>query len=456
MYAISLTLVRTLVATLSLLGVITCTKAALAQQSYTLDREINALTVKNHFFQINDIAVDSQGRIFVLDSQNLKVHVSDMDGTWLFAIDLVVEDRNAGSLLLNTEGTVSVVTGRYESTRYIGTIRSYSLSGVVTNVMSLEDPDGTFSNAIRLSDGTIAAWGSKRPNIPTVWLFDSSLNLIRTFALQTAPGYGAGPLFAGLNGNLHYATGNGTVVEVTNTGVLVRSFTISLPALSYVGTSSLVEIGVGRFLVTLYNGYLLEVNDSGTIIRQLLAPSMNGERGINKLVKYGTRLVLSQYSARENKVTIHSIDGTELKNFGRKLYGTTAGTVSLMTLGWDDYLYALNLIDGNQSGQRSVLVRLDLSGEVLSSVNPDVSDPHSGSGMSLGFDMLPVAVDGQGRLSTSWATSNVAQITRFGSDGSFLDDYSIVDFYSGLGNQPVFVDSMGNLYFNNNIWFILI
>jgi hypothetical protein len=300
-----------------------------------------------------------------------------------------------------------------------------------------------------LSDGTIAAWGSKRPNIPTVWLFDSSLNLIRTFALQTAPGYGAGPLFAGLNGNLHYATGNGTIVEITNTGEFVATFNVSVPGLSDVFPSSLTPLGSGRYLVSLYNGYVLEVNDSGTVLRQLVS---NNSLGINKVLKINDKLVISQYAASENFISIRNLAGTELKNFGRKLYGTTAGTVSFMTLGWDDYLYALNSIDGNQSGQRSVLVRLDLSGEVLSSVNPDVSDPHSGSGMSLGFDMLPVAVDGQGRLSTSWATSNVAQITRFGSDGSFLDDYSIVDFYSGLGNQPVFVDSIGNRYFNNNYY----
>jgi hypothetical protein len=87
-HAITLTLVRTLLAGLSLLGLISCTSLAVAQQSYTLDREIKTLTVKNHFFGINDIAVDSQGRIFVLDSQNLKIHVRGMDGTWLFAIDL--------------------------------------------------------------------------------------------------------------------------------------------------------------------------------------------------------------------------------------------------------------------------------------------------------------------------------------------------------------------------------
>ena len=453
-YAISSIFLRALVATLSLLGMISCTKAAFAQQSYSLQSVHTSLTVKNQFFWMNDIAVDAQGRIYVLDSQNLKIHVSDIDGTWLYAIDLVVEDRNAGSLLINTDGTVSVVTARYDSNRYIGTIRTYNISGAVLNVFSLEDPDGIFSNAVRLSDGTIAAWGSKRPSVSTVWIFDASLNLLRTFPLQTAPGYGAGPLFAGLNGNIHYATGNGTIVEITNTGALVGSFTVSIPGFGPLSVSGLVPEGSGKYLISLGQGFLVEVLDTGTLIRQLVTPVTNGDRGIYKLLKAEERIVLAQYLAKENSVSVRDSNGTSLATFGAKLYGTTAGTPSLLTLGWDDQIYVMNLIEGNSSGQRSTLVRMNSSLEITGSINPNVNDLSSGSGLSLGFEMLPVAVDGQGRLSTSLASSNIAQIFRFGPDGNFMDDYSIVEFYSGMGNQPVFVDNFGNRYFSTfyNLW----
>ena len=115
-----------------------------AQQSYSLQSVHTSLVVKNQFFSMNDIAVDAQGRIYVLDSPNLKIHVSDMQGTWLFAIDLVVEDRNAGSMMLNTDGTVSVVSG--------SGFRKYSISGSVLSNVIVGNLDGYFQSAVRLSD----------------------------------------------------------------------------------------------------------------------------------------------------------------------------------------------------------------------------------------------------------------------------------------------------------------
>ena len=416
-----------------------------AQQSYSLQSVHTSLVVKNQFFQVNDIAVDAQGRIYVLDSQNLKIHVSDMQGTWLFAIDLLVTDRNAQSLLLNTDGSVTVVTG--------ARLRTYSVTGNVTNESYLETPNGNVYSVIRLSDGTISAFGSGTAGT-TVSIFDSTLNLKRSFEVQTPPGYGAGPIFAGLNGNIHYGTGNGTIVEITNTGTFVGSFTVSIPGISYINASGLVPLGAGRYLVTLSNGYILEVTDSGAIVRQLVTPATNRDQSITKLLKTGERLVVGQYSASQNSISVREISGIELNSFGGKLYGTTAGNLKLLTLGWDDEIYVMNLIEGNSSGQRSTLVRTNSSLEINWSLNPIVNSRSIGGSVSLFFDTLPVAVDGQGRLSTSLASSNIAEIFRFGPDGIFMDDYSILEFYSGLGDQPVFVDNFGNRYISTfyNLW----
>jgi hypothetical protein len=452
LYAISSIYLRALVATLSLLGMISCTKAAFAQQSYSLQSVHTSLTVKNQFININDIAVDAQGRIYVLDSQNLKIHVSDIDGAWLYAIDLVVEDRNAGSLLLNTDGTVSVVTGRYESTRYIGTIRTYNTSGSVLNVFSLEDPDGIFTNAVRLSDGSIAAWGNK-PSVSTVWIFDASLNLLRTFPLQTAPGYGVARMFAGLNGNIHYATGNGTIVEIMNTGAFVGSFTVSIPSYSHIEPTGMSPLGNGRFLLSLRQGFILEVTDNGSIVRQLLTPESNSSRYLYGFVVEGNKVLTAEYVANEVVVRVRDHTGGEINSFGRKLFGTTAGIPYLKTIGFNNDIYLSSFLMGNSSGQRITLYRTNDAFEITSSVNPDIYNADTETFTSIDFNSLPVSIDGEGRLTTFLNSGVVAEVLRFDNNGNFFDYFSITSFLRGLGDIVVYSDYSGNRYYSDGYVF---
>lgn len=302
-----------------------------AQQSYSLQSVHTSLVVKNQFFSMNDIAVDAQGRIYVLDSPNLKIHVSDMQGTWLFAIDLVVEDRNAGSMMLNTDGTVSVVSG--------SGFRKYSISGSVLSNVIVGNLDGYFQSAVRLSDGSIAAFGWKRPNVPTIWIFDDTLNLQRSFEVQTAPGYGAGPIVAGLNGNIHYGTGNGTIVEITNTGTFVGSFTVSIPGYSDVFPSDVIALGGGRWLISFYNGFVLEVNGSGNVIRYLVTPETNSGLAISRMKKLDNKLLLSEYWIDQNTIRVVDLDGKQLLRYGKKLHDLTNGLPQLNVIGWDDQTY---------------------------------------------------------------------------------------------------------------------
>jgi hypothetical protein len=443
LYVISSIFLRALVATLSLLGVISCTKAAFAQQSYSLQSVHTSLTVKNQFFWMNDIAVDAQGRIYVLDSQNLKIHVSDIDGTWLYAIDLVVEDRNGGSLLINTDGTISVVTGRYESTRYIGTIRTYNTSGTVLNVFSLEDPDGIFTNAVRLSDGTIAAWGSKRPSVSTVWIFDASLNLLRTFPLQTAPGYGAGPLFAGLNGHIHYSTGNGIVVEISNTGTFVSAMTITVPGYEYMSVNGLIPLSSVKYLISVSHGFVFETTDAGTVTRQIISPSSNADRGIQRLCKFNDKLVFGQYTARENSVSVRDLNGIPLVTFGKKLNDVTIGKPKLNSVGWDNKAYAT--VRDTNGYSNGALFRISNEAAVEQSFITSLSDPISGNGFGINYEYRDVAIDSVGMVSVIYQ-QNLPIIIRLGSDGNYFDSYEYPTLFEGQDYGDLRCDANGNRY----------